>query len=94
LGASNAVLVPLIRCERVTSSDHFQDTRLVEFDISRSGLAFSPGDVCMIQPSNLDEVVERFVKLFSHFDADKVFQLVKIVLNFFSLLMLICILVL
>ena len=74
-GPSNPFLAPLIRCERVTSVDHFQDTRLVEFDISGSGIGFNPGDVCMVQPKNLDAVVDRFLALFSHFDADKVFDL-------------------
>jgi len=68
-------MAPLTRCERVTSDDHFQDTRLVEFDVSNSGIEFNPGDVCMIQPKNLDAVVNRFLTLFSHFDVDKVFDL-------------------
>lgn len=68
-------LSTLMRCEQVTSVDHFQDTRLVELDISGSDVSFDPGDVCMIQPKNLDENVERFVKLFSNFDVDKVFQI-------------------
>jgi len=59
----------------MTSTDHFQDTRLVEFDIEGSGIDFQPGDVCMIQPKNLEENVERFVKLFSHFDVDVAFNM-------------------
>lgn len=73
--STNPYLAPLLRCERVTSIEHFQDTRLVELDIRNSNISFAPGDVCMVQPSNLDDRVERFVRLFSHFDVDKVFQL-------------------
>jgi sulfite reductase alpha subunit-like flavoprotein len=58
----------------VTSEDHFQDTRSVEFDISTE-ISFEPGDVCMIQPQNLEDNVERFVQLFSHFDVDAEFDI-------------------
>ena len=56
---------PVVRCDRVTSADHFQDTRLVEFDISGSGVpAYSPGDVCYVRPANLAENVDFFFDLF------------------------------
>ena len=74
-GPSNPFFAPMLRCERITSADHFQDTRLVEFDIEDSAIDFGPGDVCMIQPKNLEENVERFVKLFSRFDVDAVFSM-------------------
>ena len=35
---------------RVTSVDHFQDVRLVAFDISESGIEYKPGDVVWIYP--------------------------------------------
>ena len=67
---------PIIRCERVTSTDHFQDTRLVEFDISGSQISsYSPGDVCMIQPKNLEENVAQFFNLFPHLSPDLVLKL-------------------
>ena len=52
---------------RQTSGDHFQDTRLVEFDVSTSGggLDYEPGDVCMVMPRNSKENVEAFFELFS-----------------------------
>ena len=73
-GPENPFLAPLIRCERVTSVDHFQDTRSVEFEISTE-INFEPGDVCMIQPQNLEESVDRFAQLFSHFDVDVEFDI-------------------
>ena len=35
---------------RLTSEDHFQDVRLVQFDISGSGIQYKPGDVVWIYP--------------------------------------------
>lgn len=66
----------LFGCERVTPVEHFQDTRLVSFCIDKSDIQFSPGDVCMVQPQNLDESVDRFVNLFRHLDVDKKFCIV------------------
>ena len=50
---------------RVTSSEHFQETRLVKFDIisAENKLAYQPGDVVMIMPSNLKENVDEFLGL-------------------------------
>ncbi|KAM8934769.1 NADPH-dependent diflavin oxidoreductase 1 isoform 2-T2 [Pelodytes ibericus] len=49
----------LLSNQRVTAADHFQDVRLMEFDIAGSGIAFSPGDVVMIQPQNsLDHILQ------------------------------------
>jgi sulfite reductase alpha subunit-like flavoprotein len=36
--------------KRLTSEDHFQDVRLVQFDISGSGIKYNPGDVVWIYP--------------------------------------------
>ena len=44
-------------------------------DISNSAVEFEPGDVCMIQPKILEDKVDRFVRLFSHFDVDAPFEL-------------------
>ena len=38
---------------RVTSEDHFQDVRLVEFDVSGSGIKYKPGDVVWIYPRSV-----------------------------------------
>ncbi|TRY78288.1 hypothetical protein TCAL_06899 [Tigriopus californicus] len=56
---------------RQTSAEHFQDTRLIEFDIAESGLTYDPGDVCMIQPSNLTENIELFFELFPYLDPNE-----------------------
>ncbi|KAM4697047.1 NADPH-dependent diflavin oxidoreductase 1 [Rhinophrynus dorsalis] len=56
-------LAPLLSNQRVTAEDHFQDVRLVEFDITGSGIDFSPGDVVMIQPQNPPDDVQHFCDL-------------------------------
>ena len=38
---------------RVTSKEHFQDVRLVEFDIAGSGILYKPGDVVWIYPRSV-----------------------------------------
>ena len=58
--------------DRMTSEDHFQDTRLFEFDLNDAkDLKYDPGDVCMVQPSNLVENVDFFFKeLFPQLDPE------------------------
>ena len=57
---------------RVTAPDHFQDTRLVRMDIGNSDLTYNPGDVAVIQPSNLADSVEKFLELLSSPEFDQV----------------------
>ncbi|XP_058946686.2 NADPH-dependent diflavin oxidoreductase 1-like isoform X1 [Pocillopora verrucosa] len=64
----------LISNNRVTSPDHWQDVRLVQFDIKGSGISHSPGDVLMVQPSNLPDVVQEFMNLLS-LEPEKMFHL-------------------
>ncbi|RMX46189.1 hypothetical protein pdam_00007846 [Pocillopora damicornis] len=64
----------LISNNRVTSPDHWQDVRLVQFDIKGSGISHSPGDVLMVQPSNLPDVVQEFMNLLS-LEPEKMFCL-------------------
>ena len=40
---------------RITSEEHFQDVRLVEFDVSGSGITYKPGDVVWIYPRSVVE---------------------------------------
>uniref|UniRef100_T1JNG4 NADPH-dependent diflavin oxidoreductase 1 n=1 Tax=Strigamia maritima TaxID=126957 RepID=T1JNG4_STRMM len=54
----------IISNQRVTAEDHFQDVRLIKFDCNFGGVDYSPGDVFMIQPENLEENVEEFLQLF------------------------------
>eukprot|EP00795_Rhopilema_esculentum_P010504 gene10504-19221_t len=49
--------------QRVTDTDHWQDVRLIEFDIKDSGISYSPGDIVVIQPENSDTVVDEFTQL-------------------------------
>lgn len=43
-------MAPLLVNERLTASDHFQDTRHLEFDLGASGLAYEPGDSLAVFP--------------------------------------------
>ena len=72
-------LAPVVRCERVTSPEHFQDTRLVEFDTSGSSeeTGYSPGDVCYVRPSNLADNVKTFFALFPGLSPDSLISLEK-----------------
>ncbi|XP_051893235.1 NADPH-dependent diflavin oxidoreductase 1 isoform X2 [Pristis pectinata] len=54
----------MIANERVTDENHFQDVRLITFDITDSGIEYSAGDVAMIQPRNSPDSVEQFCQLF------------------------------
>ncbi|XP_071820437.1 NADPH-dependent diflavin oxidoreductase 1-like isoform X2 [Apostichopus japonicus] len=64
----------IISNERVTAPDHFQDVRLIKFDIKASNIKYSPGDVVMIQPSNSPESVEAFICQLN-LDPDQLFSL-------------------
>ncbi|CAH3041690.1 unnamed protein product [Porites lobata] len=64
----------LISNNRVTAVDHWQDVRLVQFDIKGSGMSHSAGDVLMVQPSNLADVVEEFITFFA-LDPNRTFLL-------------------
>ncbi|KAF7217658.1 NADPH-dependent diflavin oxidoreductase 1 [Nothobranchius furzeri] len=48
---------------RVTHPSHFQDVRLIEFDISGSGIEFAAGDIVMIRPHNAAADVRLFCQL-------------------------------
>uniref|UniRef100_A0A6A7FQY1 NADPH-dependent diflavin oxidoreductase 1-like n=1 Tax=Hirondellea gigas TaxID=1518452 RepID=A0A6A7FQY1_9CRUS len=61
--SSNICPSMITKLERVTSSDHFQDVRLVEFDVSNILRKHKPGDVLMIQPQNTDADVKEFLDL-------------------------------
>ncbi|XP_019331446.1 NADPH-dependent diflavin oxidoreductase 1 isoform X3 [Alligator mississippiensis] len=60
--------------QRVTAESHFQDVRLIEFDITGSGMEYSAGDVVMIQPRNSPEDVQQFCQLL-RLDPDRRFVL-------------------
>nr|Q6NRG5.1 RecName: Full=NADPH-dependent diflavin oxidoreductase 1; AltName: Full=NADPH-dependent FMN and FAD-containing oxidoreductase [Xenopus laevis]AAH70785.1 Ndor1 protein [Xenopus laevis] len=56
-------LAPVLSNERVSAHDHFQDVRLIEFNITGSAIQFYPGDVVMVQPRNSLLHVEQFCSL-------------------------------
>ncbi|VDI75242.1 Hypothetical predicted protein [Mytilus galloprovincialis] len=60
-GQSNPFYAKMTSNERVTSHDHFQDVRLIRFDISNSNISYSPGDVVVIMPQNSLETVTEFI---------------------------------
>ncbi|XP_055255335.1 NADPH-dependent diflavin oxidoreductase 1 isoform X1 [Moschus berezovskii] len=53
-------LAPMVSNQRVTGPSHFQDVRLIEFDVSDSGISFAAGDVVLIQPENMASHVQQF----------------------------------
>ncbi|KAK3868276.1 hypothetical protein Pcinc_026317 [Petrolisthes cinctipes] len=70
----NAHLAEVTMNTRVTADDHFQEVRLIEFDMTHSEERHKPGDVLMIQPQNLDEHVEEFLRVLE-LDPQQVFYL-------------------
>ncbi|NXG08222.1 NDOR1 oxidoreductase, partial [Sakesphorus luctuosus] len=77
-GAAPSELHPfaarVVSNRRITAPSHFQDVRLMEFDITGSGITFSAGAVVMIQPQNCPEDVQQFCKLL-RLDPDRRFVL-------------------
>uniref|UniRef100_A0A3B4CYH7 NADPH-dependent diflavin oxidoreductase 1 n=1 Tax=Pygocentrus nattereri TaxID=42514 RepID=A0A3B4CYH7_PYGNA len=53
----------MVSNERVTDPSHFQDVRLIEFDITGSNIQYGAGDVVMMRPCNITEDVEQFCQL-------------------------------
>ena len=49
--------------------------RLLRINIRDAALTYSPGDVALVQPENLQENIDFFFKLFPHIDPDKPFTL-------------------
>lgn len=55
-------MAPLTCNTRITSSDHFQDTRHLEFDLAGSGMQYAPGDLLTIFPQQSPAVLSAFYK--------------------------------
>ncbi|XP_049594437.1 NADPH-dependent diflavin oxidoreductase 1 isoform X2 [Syngnathus scovelli] len=53
----------LLSNERVTDPNHFQDVRLIEFDIMGSNIDFTAGDVVVMRSCNAAEDVQEFCQL-------------------------------
>jgi sulfite reductase alpha subunit-like flavoprotein len=63
-GSWQPFMAPLLVNQRVTSADHFQDTRHIEFDLRGSGLDYQPGDLLAVFPRTPAADVEvRFLLL-------------------------------
>jgi len=71
----NPFLGKVIGSSRVTPDEHFQDVRLVEIDIVGSNIQYSPGDVGILQPHNLQENIDSFFALFPNLDQERKFLL-------------------
>lgn len=57
----------LIKNERQTCKDHWQDVRLIEIDCNNSGrVKYECGDVLVMRPSNLKTNIDRFLQTFEH----------------------------
>uniref|UniRef100_A0A8C2LPA6 NADPH-dependent diflavin oxidoreductase 1 n=1 Tax=Cricetulus griseus TaxID=10029 RepID=A0A8C2LPA6_CRIGR len=56
-------LAPVVTNQRVTGPQHFQDVRLIEFDITDSSISFAAGDVVLIMPSNSETHIQQFCQL-------------------------------
>ncbi|KAM5330720.1 NADPH-dependent diflavin oxidoreductase 1 isoform 1-T1 [Glossophaga mutica] len=56
-------LAPMVTNQRVTGPSHFQDVRLIEFDIAGSGISFVAGDVVLIQPENTVRHAQHFCQV-------------------------------
>lgn len=67
-------LARMVTNQRVTGPSHFQDVRLIEFDITGSGISFVAGDVVLIQPENADSHVQQFCQVLG-LDPDRSFML-------------------
>ncbi|XP_012639928.1 NADPH-dependent diflavin oxidoreductase 1 isoform X2 [Microcebus murinus] len=67
-------LAPVVSNQRVTGPSHFQDVRLIDFDITGSGISFAAGDVVLIQPSNSAAHVQQFCQVLG-LDPDRCFTL-------------------
>ncbi|XP_051022488.1 NADPH-dependent diflavin oxidoreductase 1 isoform X3 [Acomys russatus] len=56
-------LAPMVTNQRVTGPQHFQDVRLIEFDITDSSISFAAGDVVLILPSNSEAHTQQFCQV-------------------------------
>ncbi|XP_021506781.1 NADPH-dependent diflavin oxidoreductase 1 isoform X1 [Meriones unguiculatus] len=67
-------LAPVVTNQRVTGPRHFQDVRLIEFDITDSNISFAAGDVVLILPSNSEAHTQQFCQVLC-LDPNQIFML-------------------
>lgn len=65
VGALNdkVIITKVLENKRITSEDHFQDTRHIVLDLpDELGVRYDPGDVVMVQPRNDPVVIAELIK--------------------------------
>ena len=64
----NPLYGELVRNERLTSADHWQDVRLIEIEcgVDSDRVKYESGDVCVMRPSNTKQNIDKFLSLFEH----------------------------
>ena len=55
-------MASVLRNQRITAPDHFQDTRHIELDLGTSGIAYDPGDLLTIFPRQPSAAVQEFIQ--------------------------------
>ncbi len=55
-------MASVLRNQRITAPDHFQDTRHIELDLGGSGIAYDPGDLLTIFPRQPSAAVQEFMQ--------------------------------
>ena len=53
-------MAPVLKNERVTAADHFQDTRHIELSLGNSELAYEPGALLAVFPQQDPRAVAAF----------------------------------
>lgn len=51
----------LLKNERITAAEHFQDSRHMEVDLGDSGLAYQPGNLLAIFPEQRASALQAFI---------------------------------
>lgn len=62
-GPLNPFLAPVLKNERVTAADHFQDVRHIELDIAESDISYRPGDVLCMYPGQNPDALDELMRL-------------------------------
>lgn len=60
-GPGRPFMATVLVNERITSSEHTQDTRHIELDLGGSGISYEPGDILSIMPRQSTAAVARFL---------------------------------
>lgn len=51
----------VIKNERITSKDHFQDTRHIALNVENLGIEYAPGDVLCMHPLTPWDTIDDFI---------------------------------